>query len=54
MHATLTVGAKGGKPEAGTATPTTTLVGGPTTTTKPTGQSEVDSSSQSGNQSTGN
>jgi uncharacterized cupredoxin-like copper-binding protein len=52
MHATITIGPKGGKPEAGTATPTTTAPG-PTTTTKPTGQSEVDSSSQSGNE-TGN
>src|SRR6476469_8477956 len=49
MHATLTVGAPGTKKEAGTETPTTTLVG-PTTTTKPTGQSEVDKSSQSGDQ----
>jgi uncharacterized cupredoxin-like copper-binding protein len=52
MHATITIGPKGGKPEAGTETPTTTAPG-PTTTTKPTGQSEVDTSSQSGNE-TGN
>ena len=52
MHATITVGAPGGTPEAGTQTPTTTLPGA-TTTTAPTGTSEVDSSSQSGNQ-TGN
>ena len=49
MHATLTVGAPGTTKEAGTATPTTTAPG-PTTTTKPTGKSEVDSSSQSGNE----
>lgn len=49
MQATLTVGAPGTKKEAGTATPTTTLVG-PPTTTKPSGTSEVDSSSQSGNE----
>ena len=54
MHATITIGAKGGKPEAGTATPTTTLVGGPTSTTAPKGQSEVDSSQQSGTSQTGN
>jgi plastocyanin len=54
MHATITVGPKGGKPEAGTATPTTTLVGGPTSTTTPKGQSEVDSSQQSGTSQTGN
>jgi uncharacterized cupredoxin-like copper-binding protein len=52
MHATLTVGAKGGKPEANTATPTTTLAGA-TTTTAPNGKSQVDSSSQSGNNQTG-
>ena len=54
MQATITIGAKGGKPEAGTATPTTTLVGGPTSTTAPKGQSEVDSSQQSGTSQTGN
>src|SRR4051794_40889768 len=53
MHATLTVGDAGTKPEAGTATPTTTLPG-PSTTTKPTGKSEVDSSDQSGTSQTGN
>src|SRR6478609_911892 len=53
MHATLTVGAPGAKKEAGTATPTTTAPG-PSTTTKPTGQSEVDSSDQSGTSQTGN
>ena len=52
MQATITVGAPGGSPQAGTATPTTTLPGAPTTTA-PSGKSEVDSSSQSGNQ-TGN
>ena len=52
MHATLTVGAKGGKPEANTATPTTTLPGA-STTTAPSGKSQVDSSSQSGNNQTG-
>ena len=54
MQATITVGAPGGKPEAGTATPTTTLVGGPTSTTAPKGQSQVDSSQQSGTSQTGN
>jgi uncharacterized cupredoxin-like copper-binding protein len=55
MVATMTVGAPGsGKPEAGTATPTTTLVGCPTSTTAPKGQSEVDQSSQSGTSQTGN
>ncbi len=49
MEATITVGPPGGKPEAGTSTPTTTLPGAPTTTT-PSGKSQVDSSSQSGNQ----
>jgi plastocyanin len=49
MHATLTIGPKGGTPEAGTETPTTTLPGA-TTTTAPSGRSEVDSSSQSGDQ----
>ena len=49
MHATLTVGKAGGKPEANTATPTTTAPGA-TTTTAPSGKSQVDSSSQSGNQ----
>ena len=53
MHATLTVGPKGGTPEAGTATPTTTAPG-PTTTTKPSGKSEVDPSQQSGTSQTGN
>jgi plastocyanin len=53
MHATVTVGAPGGKAESGTATPTTTLVG-PTSTTKPSGKSEVDSSQQSGTSQTGN
>jgi plastocyanin len=53
MHATLTVGDAGTKPEAGTATPTTTLPG-PSTTTKPTGKSEVDSSDQSGTSQSGN
>ena len=52
MHATVTVGAPGGKPEANTATPTTTAPGA-TTTTAPSGTSETDSSSQSGNE-TGN
>ena len=52
MHATLTVGAKGGKPQANTATPTTTLAGA-TTTTAPNGKSQVDQSSQSGNNQTG-
>jgi len=50
MHATLTVGAPGTATETDTATPTTTLVAGPTSTTAPKGQSEVDSSSQSGNE----
>jgi uncharacterized cupredoxin-like copper-binding protein len=55
MQATLTVGPKGsGKAEAGTATPTTTLVGGATSTTAPKGQSEVDQSQQSGTSQTGN
>ncbi len=49
MEATITVGAPGGAPEAGTQTPTTTLPGTPTTTA-PSGTSQVDSSSQSGNQ----
>lgn len=50
MQATITVGKPGtGKPEAGTATPSTTLPG-PSTTTKPGGQSEVDPAAQSGNQ----
>jgi len=50
MHATITVGAKGSaKPEANTATPTTTAPGA-TPTTKPSGQSEVDTSSQSGDE----
>jgi len=53
MHATLTVGAPGTKKEAGTATPTTTAPG-TSSTTKPTGQSEVDSSDQSGTSQTGN
>lgn len=53
MEATITVGAAGGAPEAGTATPSTTLAGGTSETTAPAGQSETDSSSQSGN-STGN
>jgi hypothetical protein len=53
MQATITVGKPGtGKPEAGTATPSTTLPG-PSTTTKPSGKSEVDPSAQSSNQ-TGN
>jgi len=55
MQATLTVGPKGsGTAEAGTATPTTTLVGGATSTTAPKGQSEVDQSQQSGTSQTGN
>src|SRR6476469_6869529 len=55
MQATLTVGPKdSGKAEAGTATPTTTLVGGATSTTAPKGQSEVDQSQQSGTSQTGN
>jgi plastocyanin len=51
MQATIKV-VKGGatKPIAGTETPTTTLAG-KTPTTKPGGQSEVDSSAQSSNQS---
>jgi uncharacterized cupredoxin-like copper-binding protein len=53
MHATITIGPKGGKPEAGTATPTTTLVPGTSTTTKPNGKSQVDSSQQSGTNQTG-
>ena len=52
MHATITVGKPGGAPIAGTGTPSTTLAG-PSTTTKPTGQSENDPSAQSPN-STGN
>ena len=52
MHSTITVGKAGGAPIAGTATPSTTLAG-PSTPTKPTGQSENDPSAQSGN-STGN
>lgn len=50
MEATITVGKPGTKAEAGTATPSTTLVGPPTNSTTPKGQSEVDSSGQSGNQ----
>ena len=46
----ITVGPKGGKPEAGTATPTTTLAGSPRPPPQPNGQSQVDQSSQSGNQ----
>ncbi|MGZ7000005.1 MAG: plastocyanin/azurin family copper-binding protein, partial [Acidimicrobiia bacterium] len=51
MHSTITVKAdlKPGKAEAGTATPTTTAPGA-TPTTAPSGKSQVDSSSQSGNQ----
>jgi uncharacterized cupredoxin-like copper-binding protein len=49
MQATITIGAPGGKPEAGTETPTTTAPGA-STTTAPSGKSQVDSSSQSGNQ----
>jgi plastocyanin len=54
MEATVTAGAAGTTPEAGTATPTTTLVGGPTSTTAPKGQSEVDQSQQGGTSQTGN
>ncbi len=51
MQATITVGKAGtGKAIAGTATPSTTLPG-KTPTTKPNGQSEVDSSAQTSNQS---
>ena len=50
MEATITVGKPGTTPEAGTATPSTTLVGPPTNSTTPNGQSEVDSSDQSGDQ----
>jgi len=49
MEATITAGKPGTTPEAGTATPTTTLPG-PSTTSTPTGQSQVDTSGQSGNQ----
>jgi uncharacterized cupredoxin-like copper-binding protein len=53
MHATITVGPPGtGTPEAGTETPTTTLPGA-STTTVPSGSSEVDTSEQSGSE-TGN
>jgi len=50
MEATITVTAGGGKVEPGTQTPATTLVPGASTTTTPGGKSQVDSSSQSGNQ----
>lgn len=52
MQSTITVGKPGGAPIAGTGTPSTSLPG-PSTTTKPTGQSENDPSAQSPN-STGN
>ncbi len=52
MEATITVGKPGTKPEAGTSSPSSTLPG-PSSTTTPNGQSEVDPSSQSGNE-TGN
>lgn len=55
MEATITVGtapAGGGTPEAGTETPSTTLAGS-SSTTAPSGTSEVDPASQSGNE-TGN
>lgn len=52
MEATITVGKPGTTPQAGTATATTTLPG-PTTTTKPSGNSQTDPAAQSGN-STGN
>lgn len=52
MEATVTVGKPGTTPEAGTASPSSTLPGPPSTTT-PNGQSEIDPSSQSGN-GTGN
>ena len=52
MEATITVGKPGTKAQAGTATPTST-VPGPTTTTKPSGNSQTDPAAQSGN-STGN
>ena len=54
MQATITVGKKGGAPIAGTKTetPSTTLVG-PSTGSKPNGQSENEPAAQSGN-STGN
>jgi uncharacterized cupredoxin-like copper-binding protein len=52
MQATITVVKAGATdtPIAGTETPTTTLAGA-STTTKPSGQSEVDPSAQTGNQS---
>lgn len=52
MEATITVGKAGTTPQAGTATPTST-VPGPTTTTKASGNSQTDPAAQSAN-STGN
>ncbi len=52
MEGTITVGAAGGAPIAGTETPTTTLAGS-TVTTVPSGQTEEDPAAQSGD-STGN
>lgn len=50
MEATITVGAAGTTPEAGTGTPTSTAPAGETTPTTSPGGSEVDPAQQSGDQ----